>query len=95
MEGDGTRQFDFKLCPYCGGKYEDQHVLKVKSDQLGPNQLILRCGKCAVTYSAERTIIWKARLIERGKLPGLEAAEFLKDRAERMEKHFEAMREAK
>lgn len=43
-----------------------------------------KCEKC----------LKKARLIKLGRLPGQEAAEFLKDRAKRMEKCHEAMRAA-
>ena len=56
MEGDGTRQFDWQECPYCGAKYEDQHVISMKSDQLGPNRLSLKCDRCVVTYEVEETI---------------------------------------
>jgi len=87
-----AKDFNWETCPFCGCDFSSRfEVLGVmKSDDLELKEIKMHCNSCGATYSVERKVSWKARLIEKGKPLHQEVAEFLDDRQKHLEEHFKA-----
>jgi len=88
-----ARDFNRETCPFCGCDFSSRCEILgvVKADDLELKEIKIHCNSCGTTYSAEREVIWQARLIERGKPLRQEIAEFFEDRDKRLMEHFKGI----
>ena len=61
------KNFDFKVCPWCGAEYKDRQVLRAQSDDAGPHILFVQCDGCETVYTVQRLIRWRAWKVINGK----------------------------